>query len=173
MIELILFDAGDTVLRDVPQYAGPMVSWPTLEVMPGVEEALRTLGARYRLAIASNAAASTPEQIQGALARVRLDRYFAHAFTARDLGVSKPDPLFFDAVLAACGTLPHRAVMVGDSFRTDVVGAKLAGLWAVWYNPQGAAAPTDIPLSADAEIRALADLPAAVDALARRAGRSV
>jgi len=159
VIALILFDVGDTVLRDRPEYGGPMVSWPTLEMMPGRAASVRS-------------AASTPAEMRGALARVRLDRYFAHVFTARELGVSKPDPLFFDAALAAGGALPHQAVMVGDSFRTDVVGAKLAGLWAIWYNAPGAPPPADTPLAPDAAIQSLSDLPAAISGVARRAGRS-
>ncbi len=165
MIELVVFDWGDTVMRDMPQYGGPMVDWPHVEAMPEIEMALRALKPAYRLALATNAAASGAEHVRAALARVGLDELFDSILTARELGVSKPDPAFFDALLAACGCMPHQAVMVGDNFRTDIVGAKLASLWAVWYNPTHAAPPGDSALAADAEIGALSDLAAAIRAL--------
>jgi putative hydrolase of the HAD superfamily len=173
MIEVILFDGGDTVLRDFPQYAGPMVEWPRLEAMPGIEEALRSLHADYRLVLASNAAASGADQARAAMARVGLDTYFAHVLTARELGISKPDPGFFERVLEICGSMPHRAVMVGDNFRTDIVGAKHASLRAVWYNPRGDAPPPGVPIVPDAILHDLRDLPSTIRALDQRAAGEV
>lgn len=165
MIEVIVFDCGDTVMRDISHYAGPMVEWPHVEAMPEIEAALQALKPAYRLAMATNALESGADRVRAALARVGLDGYFEVVLTARELGVSKPDPAFFDALLAACGCVPHQAVMVGDSFRTDVVGAKLASMWAVWYNPGGDDPPGDSALMPDAEIGALSDLAAVIRAL--------
>jgi len=165
MIELIVFDWGDTVMRDMPQYGGPMVEWPHVEAMPEIETALQTLKPAYRLALATNAAESGAEKVRAALARAGLDDYFDVVLTARELGVSKPDPAFFDALLAACGCVPHQAVMVGDNYRTDIVGAKLASLWAVWYNAAHADPPGDSALGPDAEIGALSELAAVIRTL--------
>ncbi len=162
MLELIIFDWGNTVMRDFPDYRGPMVTWPRVEVMPGIEGALQRLAQTYRLVLASNAYESNALLAQQALARVDLARYFCLILTSQELGAAKPDPLFFEQVLAAVETVPHRAVMVGDNFRTDIVGAKYAGLWAVWYNPGGATQPADVPFAADAEIRSFDDLDAAI-----------
>jgi putative hydrolase of the HAD superfamily len=169
MIKLVIFDWGDTVMRDFPQFSGPMADWPRVEAMPGIEDALRALQPDHQLALASNAAESGADRARAALARVGLEAYFDPILTARELGVSKPDPAFFEAILRACGCLPHQAVMVGDSFRTDVVGAKQAGLWAVWMNPAGSVPPPDVPIRPDADLRDLVDLPAAIRALAARA----
>jgi putative hydrolase of the HAD superfamily len=173
MIDVVIFDWGDTVMRDFPQFAGPMVDWPEVAAMPGIRDALRTLAADYRLVLATNAAASGAQTVRAALARVGLDDYFAHVLTARELGVSKPDPGFFERVLEVCGGVPHRAVMVGDSFRTDIVGAKHASLRAIWYNPRGEAPPADVPITPDATIRELGDLPAAIRRLDNRAAGEV
>jgi FMN phosphatase YigB (HAD superfamily) len=88
MIEVVIFDWGDTVMRDFPQYAGPMVEWPRVEAVPGIADALRALSPDFRLALATNAAASGAEKARAALARVGLDTYFTYVLTARELGVS-------------------------------------------------------------------------------------
>ncbi len=173
MIEVVIFDWGDTVMRDFPQYAGAMVDWPQVEAMPGIEAALRSLYMDYRLVLATNAAASGAEKARAALARVGLDSFFSHVLTARELGVSKPDPGFFERVLEICGSVPHRAVMVGDNFRTDMVGAKHASLRAVWYNPRGDAAPPGVPIQPDAILHDLRDLPSTIRALDHRAAGEV
>ena len=83
MIDVVIFDWGDTVMRDFPQYAGPMAGWPEVAAMPGITEALRTLAADYRLVLATNAAASGADRARAALARVELDTYFAYVLTAQ------------------------------------------------------------------------------------------
>ncbi len=170
MLELVIFDWGDTVMRDFPQYAGPMADWPHVEAMPGIAQALAALHPDYHLALATNAAASGAQRVRAALARVGLDGYFSAVLTARELHVSKPDPAFFEAALAVFDCVPHHAVMVGDNFRTDIVGAKHASLNAVWYNPAGDPPPRGVPIRADAVIHALHELDAAIRALDRRAG---
>ncbi len=170
MLDLIIFDWGNTVMRDFPDYSGPMVTWPRVEVMPGIAGALERLAQTYPLVLASNAYESNALLAQQALARVGLAHYFRLILTSQELGAAKPDPLFFEQVLVIMGTVPHRAVMVGDNFRTDIVGAKYAGLWAVWYNPGGAIQPADVPFPADAEIRSFDELDAAIQQIDSRAG---
>jgi putative hydrolase of the HAD superfamily len=164
MIEWVIFDGGNTVVREFP-YEGPMCDWPQVEAMPGIEDALRALQPDFRLAMASNAMLSGAAEMRKALARVGLDAYFIHCMTARDMGIGKLDPGYYAHVLDACGTTPDRAVMVGDTFVNDILAAKRAGLRAVWYNFNGDALPSDAPELPDATIRALADLNAAIRAL--------
>lgn len=173
MIDWVIFDGGDTVMRDFPHFSGPMATWPRVEVMPGILSALDALRGDYRLAVATNAAGSGAALVRRALARVGLDEYFDIVLTARDLGVAKPDPAFFDALLEVCEVLPHRAVMVGDNFRTDIVGAKHAGLRAVWYNPDGKTPPADTPIRPNAVITSLEELPAAIHRIDDQAGSAI
>lgn len=161
MIRWLVFDCGDTIMRVWPDYTGPMAHWPQVEAMPGAATMLAALRGRYRLAQATNASESGAELVRAALARVGLDEAFEVIVTARDLGVSKPDPAFYGAVLAACGCAPDEAVMVGDSLALDVRPAQAAGMRAVWYCVRGDPAEGG---EADATITDLRDLP---DALAR------
>ena len=75
----------------------------------------------------------------------------------------KPAPAFYAAVLSAAGRAPGSVVHVGDSWEHDVVGARSAGLRTIWLNRPGH--PTPNPGVADAEIRTLTDLPAALSTL--------
>ena len=164
MNQVVLFDWGDTVMRVFPEYEGPMACWPRVEAVPGVAEALRALQPRYRLVLATNAPASGAALVRQALARVGLEGYFQAVFTARELGVRKPEPAFFQAMLRELGCAPHDATMVGDEYPIDVVGAKEAGLRAVWFNPTAAPCPLVHPLH-DAEIQTMSELPATLDNL--------
>ena len=60
---------------------------------------------------------------------------------SEDAGVSKPDPGIFMMALDALGTPPAEAVMVGDSWSADVIGARAAGIRAVWFNPHRLPSP--------------------------------
>jgi HAD superfamily hydrolase (TIGR01662 family) len=49
-----------------------------------------------------------------------------------DIGYLKPHPKIFEHALEALGVAPEETVMVGDSLRADVGGAKELGMTAVW-----------------------------------------
>jgi putative hydrolase of the HAD superfamily len=51
-----------------------------------------------------------------------------------EVGVGKPDPTVFKLALDGLGAAPQSAVMVGDSWERDVLGALGAGLSAVWVS---------------------------------------
>ncbi len=97
-----------------------------VEFYPDVLPALEHLGQRFRLASLSNGNAD--------LARVGIDQHFAVSFSARQLGVAKPDPRSFGAVVTALGVSPSQVAYVGDDPDIDVVGARAAGLRTVWIH---------------------------------------
>ena len=70
-----------------------------------------------------------------------------------DEGMSKPDPRIFQIALDRLGVTAPQAVMVGDSWATDITGATRAGIRAVWFNPR--ARPMPAKPEAVAEIRSL------------------
>jgi len=151
-------------MRVFPQYQGPMAYWPRVEAMPGVHEALSVLRLHYCLILATNAADSGEALVRVALRRVGLEPYFHAVLTMRELGARKPDAAFFEAVLHRIGCPAQEVAMIGDDYRVDVVGAKRAGLQAIWFNPKALSCPLTSPVH-DAEVRAMAELPAAVEEL--------
>lgn len=123
------------------------------EPVAGAKDLLETLSARFPVYAASNAPSGQQEE------RLRLagmDRYFAGVFVSGDLGFSKPDPRYFEAVLAALPYPPENLVMIGDSVSADILGAKPFGMKTVLFDPHSASKGDE----ADATVRALNEIPA-------------
>jgi putative hydrolase of the HAD superfamily len=133
----LLFDWGNTLMKDFPEYSGPMAGWPRVAVIPGVPETLAGLKPAWRLAMATNAADSDEPDIRAALRRAALDPLIDEIYCFRQLGCKKPSPEFFLAVLADLGLPAGRVIMIGDSMEGDVLGAVRAGLRAAWFHPDG------------------------------------
>jgi len=133
----ILFDWGNTLMREFPDYGGPMVAWPHVEAIPHASQVLAGLHPLWLLALASNAAASDVVQIRAALERVSLGQYIDQIYCFSRIGHKKPSPEFFDCILDDLGIGCQHVVMVGDNFEADVLGANRSGIRAVWFNEQG------------------------------------
>ena len=121
------------------------------EVVPyeDVLPALGWLAARYRLFVISNGNAD--------LRAIGLEHYFERALAARDAGMLKPDPRIFAMLLEAAGVPAAAALYVGDDPRSDVEGARRAGIRPVWVNRRGAEWPGDLPRPEQA-VSSLAEL---------------
>ena len=91
-IRAVLFDWGNTLMRDLPGQHGPMRDWPHVEALPGALEALEALHAQgLRLALATNAADSGPAAIRAPGARGAHHLDGRGAARRRD-APSRPDP---------------------------------------------------------------------------------
>jgi FMN phosphatase YigB (HAD superfamily) len=132
---VILFDWGDTLMKDDPTQNIPMVEWPQVEIVTGVEALLESLHTQGRIiALATSADVSTEAQIRAALARVNLDRYFDKIYSFRNTGLPKSAALY-RYILDDLKILPTEALMIGDHFEKDVLAANQAGIAGVWFNP--------------------------------------
>jgi HAD superfamily hydrolase (TIGR01549 family) len=80
--------------------------------------------------------------------------------SSSDHGLMKPHPSIFTAALQLLDVAPGEAVMVGDSFRHDVVGALNVGMGAVLLNRGDAAAPAVVADRRVPIIHSLLELPA-------------
>ena len=121
--------------------------------LPGAEEAVKRLSQKYRLYLASTGTASVQH---GRLQSADLYRYFEGIFISEELGANKPSRAYFDACFAAIPDFdPARALMVGDSLTSDILGGKNAGLPTVWVNPGHKPCGNIVP---DYEIESLAQL---------------
>jgi putative hydrolase of the HAD superfamily len=130
----VLFDWGDTVMRDDPAATVPMVEWQTVEVVAGIEDVLAYLHySGRRIGLATSAAISDESQIRGALARGGLDQYFSHIYCFKNTQLSKGEA-FYRYILSDLGIPASEALMVGDGFEKDVQAANAVGLFAVWFN---------------------------------------
>lgn len=132
----VLFDWGDTVMRDDPASMVPMVEWQTVEVVKGVAEVLAYLHAsRRQIILATSASISDEGQIRGALARGGLAGYFSRIYCFKNTHLPKGEA-FYRHILSDLGIPATEVLMVGDGFEKDVQGANAAGIFAVWFNPR-------------------------------------
>lgn len=101
--------------------------------LPGAEETVQRLSKKYRLYIASNGTASVQE---GRMTSANLYPYFEKVFISEHLGANKPAKEFFDRSFAQIPDFdPKKAMIVGDSLTSDILGGINAGIATCWVNP--------------------------------------
>lgn len=129
--------------------------------LPGAEEAVIRLSKKYRLFLASNGTASVQH---GRMTSANLYRWFEKVFVSQELGSNKPNVAFFQKAFAQIPDFdPQRAIMVGDSLSSDILGGINAGITTCWVNPSHAPANPAIP--ADYEIESITQLEALLESL--------
>lgn len=132
----VLFDWGDTVIRDYPERTNPMVEWETVEVVEGIADVLAYLHSTGRqIVLATSAAISDEEQIRGALARGGLDHYFSRIYCFKNTQLPKGEE-FYRYILNDLALSVSDGMMVGDGFEKDVQIPNSLGMFAVWFNPR-------------------------------------
>jgi putative hydrolase of the HAD superfamily len=100
--------------------------------LPGVVPALESLrAAGLRMAVVSNSEGT----LAALLDRMDFTRHFDTVVDSWVLGVTKPSPEIFQAALDRLGARAEEAIMVGDSFKADVLGAQAAGIRAALIDP--------------------------------------
>ena len=133
---VVLFDWGDTVMRDDPALTLPMVEWPEVHAVDGIADVLAHLHSTGRRStLATSAEISDETQIRGALARAGLDIYFSGIYCFKNTGLPKGEA-FYRHILDDLGAPAAGALMIGDSFEKDVLAANNLGIFAVWFNPR-------------------------------------
>lgn len=91
-----------------------------------------------------------------------LDKLWDGYVTAADAGYPKPEPAIFRLALERARIQPSRAIMIGDSYERDVLGARNAGIpRAVLVDRHRARTIDDVPV-----ITSLEALPTALARLA-------
>ena len=130
-------------------------------LLPGARAVLEELCGQTRLFLVTNGV----EQVQiSRLEKSGLSPFFENVFNSERIGVQKPDPAFFQACFSQIpGFRAERAVLVGDSLRSDILGANQAGIASCWYNPGGTEAGTEA--SPDCQVRSLEEIPVALTVL--------
>jgi putative hydrolase of the HAD superfamily len=97
-----------------------------VELYDDVRPALIRLRSRYPLFALSNGNAD--------LGRCGVADLFAGHISARAAGFAKPDTRIFARLAHAAGVEAARVLHIGDDPQADVVGARQAGMQAVWLN---------------------------------------
>ncbi len=61
--------------------------------------------------------------------------YFDTVVCSSEIVFRKPDAAMFEVALRSLNVKPGEALFVGDDYHADIIGAKNAGMKAVWMNP--------------------------------------
>lgn len=108
------------------------------QAVEGAHDFLASVRTRAVVVIVSN---NLLDEQQDKLRHCGLDRHVDGLVVSEEVGVSKPAPRIFEVALERAQVTAGEAVMVGDSWRNDVEGARAAGIRAVWFNRDGREAP--------------------------------
>jgi HAD superfamily hydrolase (TIGR01549 family) len=134
MVKAIIFDWGNTLMRDFTEYPGPMAYWEKIEVIEGVESLLKSLQQNYILCVATNAGDSDTSLMIKALERGNIKQYFNYFFSSKDLGYAKPDPMFFKTIADKMKVIPQECLMIGNDYNKDIEGALSIGMKTIHFN---------------------------------------
>lgn len=107
-----------------------------------VEEArpvLERLAAHYPLVLVSNFYGN----VESVLADFDLTRYFRSIIESAVVGVRKPDPRIFSLGVEALGLQPGEVLVIGDSYKKDILPAESIGCQVLWIKGKGWTADED------------------------------
>ena len=122
--------------------------------LPGAEEAVARLSRKYKLYLTSNGTASVQK---GRMTSANLYRFFEKVFVSQEIGANKPAVEYFEKCFALIpGFDKTKAIIVGDSLTSDILGGQNAGIATCWVNPHHKQGRPDIRV--DYEIEALSQL---------------
>jgi HAD superfamily hydrolase (TIGR01509 family) len=124
----------------------------------GAQPLLVALRPRVRIGIVSN---NVLVEQREKMRLCGLDTLVDALVVSEEAGVSKPDPEIFRVALQRLNAAPDQSVMIGDSWTSDVAGARAAGIPAVWFNRAGRPSPD--PDAGVYELRALEPIADAIE----------
>ncbi len=129
-------------------------------LMPGVLETLATLTDEgYRIALICNSGTTPGSLARKFLADIGIAQYLRHLTFSDEEGLAKPAPSLFLDTLDAIGAEARESVHIGDRPETDILGAQRVGMKAVLI---GGASWDHVPVTPDARVEKLAELPEAL-----------
>jgi putative hydrolase of the HAD superfamily len=95
---------------------------------------------------------------RGKIERFALEPYFNYILIEEEIGAGKPFKEAYFKALEHLTCAAHDIWMIGDHLENDIAAAKRHDLRTIWFNPAGAAAPTEPGAKPDAVIAALPEL---------------
>ena len=150
------FEQSDNELLEQELYEIYTNRVDKIRFYPGVPEVLSRLKKDgYKIALLSN----TENLVAPVFERnLKLSSYFDFLGASYEIGLLKPNPKAFEFVLNKFNVSPREALMVGDSLRLDIAGAKKAGLHNCLINRLGKVIDY-ADVKPEFEIKSLEELP--------------
>ena len=130
---------GEVISMTTEEEADFLMMCNDMEHIPGVKEMLDEFEKeRIPMYVLSNSG-FTAKSLWVVLDRFGIGQYFSNVWSSADFGKIKPCREFFDMAINAV-LLEHpeerkeEILFIGDTYRTDIIGAYGAGIKAVWIN---------------------------------------
>ncbi len=137
-------------------YAVTQANWlPEADAVTALDQ-LRQNG--MHIGLISNAA--DDDNTQALIDKAGVRPHLEYIISSAAFGTRKPGPAIFRSALDYFQMPPGAAVMVGDNFEADIVGAHRAGMQGIWITRRAvspALGPPEAP--ADAIVTTLAEIP--------------
>lgn len=118
-----------------------------------VEEArpaLERIGAKLPMVLVSNFYGN----VEAVLEDFDLRRYFRAIIESAVVGVRKPDPAIFALGVEALGLPANEVLVIGDSYKKDIIPARSIGCATAWLKGKGWTADEDA-VTDDAQVKSL------------------
>jgi len=106
--------------------------------VPGAIELLQRLKTNFKIAVISN---NFGVEQKSKIDVCGFGKYLDAVVTSAEVGFTKPSPEIFLLALEKLKCSPDEAVMIGDSWESDIIGARNAGIRAIWFNRYGNKSP--------------------------------
>ncbi|RLD66831.1 MAG: noncanonical pyrimidine nucleotidase, YjjG family [Bacteroidetes bacterium] len=102
-------------------------------LIKGARELLNKLDKSINLAIITN---GIKEVQNSRLQKTKLNKYFKHLIISEEVGVAKPDKLFFEYTLNKINFYKKNGILIiGDSLKSDILGGNMSNIDTCWFNP--------------------------------------
>lgn len=104
-----------------------------IEMVDGIEDLLLYLSDKYKIFTASNGIFKMQEN---RLKKSNLDKYFDKIFVSDKIGYEKPDKKFFQKIMDLTKFSNDDLIMIGDSIKSDIIGAKNSKIKSIYFNKE-------------------------------------
>ena len=101
-------------------------------LMEGAIEILDYLLPKYKLSIITNGIADNQAKKMKASG---IEKYFENVICSQKANARKPERAIFECALKITNCTASRAVMIGDNYEVDIIGAQNIGIDAIYYAP--------------------------------------
>lgn len=104
-----------------------------IEMVDGIEDLLLYLSDKYKIFTASN---GVYDMQVNRIKKSNLSKYFTDIFVSDKIGYEKPDKKFFQKIMDLTNFSNDDLIMIGDSIKSDIIGAKNSKIKSIYFNKE-------------------------------------
>ncbi|MDU5373261.1 HAD-IA family hydrolase [Anaerococcus vaginalis] len=104
-----------------------------IEMVDGIEDLLLYLSDKYKIFTASN---GVYDMQVNRIKKSNLSKYFTDIFVSDKIGFEKPDKKFFQKIMDLTKYSNDDLIMIGDSIKSDIIGAKNSKIKSIYFNKE-------------------------------------